>query len=418
VVTGFLGGIAIHIAASQMPIVLGVDIAEGELPARIFDILIAIPQANWISVAIGLSVLVVMLILERINPRVPSALLAIAAATALVQVIGPKTLGIATLGSVSPFPPGFALPPPSTLTTLIPLALLLTLVIIMQVSAVDRAFPGDGDTDVNKDFVGVAAGNFLSAAFGAFPINASPPRTAVAVEAGAMSQMGALVAAALVLALAFWGGGLLGSVPNAALAGILLFVAVRLFRLPTLIDIARRAPSEAALALLTFLAIVTLPIQSGIAVGVGLALLHGVWMIAHSPVLELKRLPGTTIWWPDTNGQTEDGVVVLAFQAPLLFANADGFKRQVLAHLGGATASRLVVLEASAIVEIDYSAARSLQEVIDICHQRGTRFVIARLVSVRASEAIDRFGIASRLGAKGMTHSVQEAIDNYQRSGR
>lgn len=417
VVTGFLGGIALHIAASQLPVVLGVTLSSSALPERLYELVHALPHAHPVPTLIGLGVLLAMAVCDRINPRIPGALCAVAAATLLVASLGAQRLGVATLGVVSPYPPAWQLPPPATIATLVPLALLLTLVIIMQIAAVDRAFPGEEEPDVNKDFLGVGAGNLLSAAFGAFPVNASPPRTAVAVEAGATSQLGALIAAALVMLLAFCGGGMLGAIPNAALAGVLLFVAVRLFRLRVLIDIARRARGEAVLALLTFLAVVCLPIQSGIAIGVGLALLHGVWMIAHSPMLTLARLPGTTVWWPDSRGETENGITVLAFQAPLLFANADSFKRQLLTRIEATPMPGLVVLDGSAIVEIDYSAAQTLREVIGLCQQKGIVFVIARLGSVRAMQAVERFGIAALLGPDGLSHSVQQAIDRYRTRG-
>lgn len=416
VVTGFLGGIAVHIAASQLPVALGVEVSSSALPERLYELLRALPGAQVLPTLIAFGVLSTMALCDRINPRIPGALIAVVVATVLVATLGAPRLGVATLGAVAASPPAWQLPSLASLTTLVPLALLLTLVIIMQVAAVDRAFPGEEEPEVNKDLLGVGAGNLLSAAMGAFPVNASPPRTAVVVEAGATSQAAALIAAALVMLLAFCGGGVLGAIPDAALAGVLLFVAARLFRLKVLVDIARRARGEALLAVLTFLAVVCLPIQSGIAMGVGLALLHGVWMIARSPMLTLARLPGTTVWWPGNRGETEPGVSVLSFQAPLLFANADSFKRQLLASIEAQPAPGLVVLEASAIVEIDYSAAQMLREVIGLCQQKGIVFVIARLGSVRAMQALERFGIAALLGPDGVSHSVQEAIDHHPRT--
>ena len=110
-------------------------------------------------------------------------------------------------------------------------------------------------------------------------------------------------------------------------------------------------------------------------------------------------------------------MTVLAFQAPLLFANADSFKRQLLASIEATPPPGLIVLEGSAIVEIDYSAAQTLREVIGLCQQKGIVFVIARLGSVRAMQALDRFGIAALLGPDGTSHSVQQAVDHYRTRG-
>jgi MFS superfamily sulfate permease-like transporter len=96
------------------------------------------------------------------------------------------------------------------LRQLTPLALLITLVIMMQTATVTYSFQNSPDRpDVDRDFLGVGAGNIVAAFLEAFPVDASPPRTAVVVEAGSRSQLGALVAAVIVLALGLWGGALL-----------------------------------------------------------------------------------------------------------------------------------------------------------------------------------------------------------------
>src|SRR6185437_8310231 len=134
---------------------------------------------------------------------------------------------------------------------LVPLALILTLVVMMQTATVSHSFrdPDGSEPDIDRDFVGLGAGNLAAGLFGAFPINASPPRTAVVAEAGGHSQMGALVPA-----LVLWGRGLLSHVPEAALAGVLLFVAQRIIRVGTIAKISRQAPVEALLVLCTAVA--------------------------------------------------------------------------------------------------------------------------------------------------------------------
>ena len=115
--------------------------------------------------------------------------------------------------------------------------------------------------DVDRDFIGVGAANLLAGVTGTFPVNASPPRTAIVVESGGVSQLGALVCAALAIALGASGAGLLRHVPHAALAGVLLFVAQRIFRWQTILDVWRRSPAEFVLSVgETLLAVLFLPI--------------------------------------------------------------------------------------------------------------------------------------------------------------
>jgi MFS superfamily sulfate permease-like transporter len=230
--------------------------------------------------------------------------------------------------------------------------------------------------------------------------------------AGGKSQVGGLAAAAGVLALAAFGAGLLANVPNAALAGVLFFVARRIFRVAEFAHLARRTPAEFALAGATMLLIVLLPIQTGVAIGVFLSLAHGVFTITRSRVIGFEPVADTTVWWPtpDAPPTPHDGVLVVGFQAPLSFLNAYEFRRGLRAALAARGGARLIVLEASSIVEIDFTASDILIEVIRAARRAGVLFAIARLESVRAQTALSRFGVIDALGSGRVFHSVHEAI--------
>jgi MFS superfamily sulfate permease-like transporter len=109
-------------------------------------------------------------------------------------------------------------------------------------------------------------------------------------------------------------------------------------------------------------------------------------------------------------GEKLTGVLVLAFQAPLSFLNAYHFQNDFRHALERADpAPRLVVLEASSIVEIDFTAASVLRNIIALCQAKGVEFAIARLESVRAQEALERFGVLAELGEGHLFRSVDEA---------
>jgi MFS superfamily sulfate permease-like transporter len=353
VITGFLAGIAVHIIISQLPSLFGLAKGAGDLGDQALAIAANLTRLNPFSTAIGLGVLATMVLAERINAHIPGALIGVALAAVVVLAFGLESRGVAVLGALPGGLPRLALPTFDHLRQLTPLALLITLVIMMQTATVTYSFQNSPDQpDVDRDFLGVGAGNLVAAFLGAFPVDASPPRTAVVVEAGSRSQLGALVAAVIVLALGLWGGALLYYVPEAALAGVLLFVALRIVRVGTIVKVARQAPVEGLLILLTAAAIIILPIETGVAIGIGLSLLHGVSMAIRTHPIELRKLQGTTVWWPPEiagQGERQEGVAVLGFQAPLLFANAQVFKRGMIETIDGYDQPvSLVVLEASA----------------------------------------------------------------------
>lgn len=415
VVTGFIAGIAIHIVISQLPGLLGIAGTEGGIIQRVSGIIRHLSDINVWSAAIGIGVLVIMLLTERISSRIPGALIGLVVATFLSIMLNLESRGVQVIGSLPGGLPGLAFPAYEDWAQLVPLSLIIALIIMMQTAAVSHSFHSEGQAqNIDRDFLGIGASNLLASLFGSFPVNASPPRTGVVVAAGGTSQWASITAAGLVLLLALWGGSMLAHVPQAALAGVLMFVAQRIFNYRTIVNIARQSPAEGGLVLLTVIAIVLLPIQTGAAIGIGLSLLHGVAVYSQTRPIILHRLPGTTIWWPYNSDKREilsEGVLVIAFQAPLMFANADAFRTDVR-HLIATSEPKpsLVVIEASSIVDIDYTAAQVLLEVIDYCRKLGIELAIARLESVRAQEAMKRFGILAELGSGHVFHSVDEAV--------
>jgi SulP family sulfate permease len=418
VMTGFLAGIAVHIVVSQLPGLLGLSPPGGNLMRQIAGIAAKLGETNLYSLALGLMALGVTVAAERISPRLPGALIALLLATGAVLLFGLEGRGVTVLGTIPGTLPHLALPmvAPDNLLHLVPLTLTIALVIMLQTAATTRSFvaaPGETPS-VDRDFIGVGAGSILAGLCGAFPVNSSPPRTAIVAETGGRSQIAGLVAAAIVLVLAAAGGSLLAHVPHAALAGVLLFIASRIFRVPRMATVYRRTRAEFALILLTMVAIIVLPIESGVVTGIVLSLMHGMWTTTRAHPIEFEKVPGTSIWWAPSvkhKGETHPDVAVVAFQAPLSFLNAYAFKQGVLDLIDRRTSpARLVILEASSIIAIDFTASEILAELIQHCRGVGASFAIARLESVRAEEALTRFGITDLLGEDRFFHSVDEAI--------
>lgn len=417
VTTGFLAGIAIHIVLSQAPALLGAAESQGSIFERTNFIIAHLSDTNLIAVTIGLGVFALMIVCETLNPRIPGALIGIAVATVACSTLRLDRVGVQELGHVAsglPHPTVPALDFQSAVH-IVPLAILIALVIMMQTAATTRSFSKKDDPpEIDSDFSGVGVGNVVASLFGAFPVNASPPRTAIIAEAGARSQLVNLFAAAVVLALIAFGSVLLTHVPKTALAGILFFIAQRIFRVRVFIEIFKKSPVEFLLALATLAAIVLLPIQTGVAIGIIFSLLHGIFTVTKARPIVFERVTGTTIWWPPSKtikSEKQDGVMVMGFQAPLSFLNAYDFRLGILDAVRRASSTiNLFVLEAGSIVDIDYTASNILADVIKECRSSGIDFAVARLESVRAQDAFLRFGITDLLGQSHLARSVEEAI--------
>jgi MFS superfamily sulfate permease-like transporter len=417
VTTGFFAGISLHILISQAPVLLGLPAEAGDVYHRLASFWRDAHLASPAAIGVGLGVFAVTLAAEKLSPRIPGALIAVAGATMITVALKLDRHGLPVLGRVSGAFPALSWPGlrGEAAMPLVGLAAVISLVVMVQTAAVTRSFAGEeGDPDVNRDYVGLGAGGVVAGLFGLFPVNASPPRTAAVAASGGRSQVAGLLAAAAVLLLALLGSGLLVHVPSAALAGVLLFVAQRIFRLDEFRMYLMRAPAEFALAALTTALIVLLPIQTGVVIGMFTSLAHGVFTITRARLIRFEQVQGTSVWWPAGDGAGEPPhaqVLVMGFQAPLSFLNAFEFRRAALAAMtrvdGGL---KLFVLEASNIVEIDLTAAELLREVIRKAHDLGVDFAISRLESVRAQDAMRRFGVIDELGPDHLFRSVADAI--------
>jgi MFS superfamily sulfate permease-like transporter len=418
VMVGFLAGISVHILVSQMPGVLGLPAPSGPMLDRIATLARHLGEANIYTVCIGFGVLAIVAGAEAISAKIPGALIGLVAATSAVIWAGLESKGVAVVGTVPA-----SLPTPSfpvigleQWARLLPLGFLIAIVVMVQTAATTRSFPSDPHkpADVDRDFLGAGAGSILAGLFGAFPVDASPPRTGIVSETGGRSQLSGLFAAAIVLALLAFGATLLQHVPNAALGGVLLFVALRIIRFGEISRIFRQSIGEFLLVVATAAAIIVQQIEQGVAIGIAFSLLHGIWSTTRARLVEFERVPDTTIWWPASTslpGERHPKTVVVGLQAPLSFLNAENFRADVLEVLKASSPKPgLLVLEASGILEIDFTAAQTLLELLRECRKDGVTVAMARLESIRAQRAFERFGVYDVLPKDHIFHSVDEAV--------
>ena len=418
VITGFLAGISIHIVVGQLPSFIGIDAIHGNLMERFADVVGRARHFRGYTLAIGIGVLVLSQAAERWNPRIPGALIGVVLAALAVRLFALDHHGVAVLGALPIGPPALTVTLPSwdDITQLLPGALIVALVCMIQTAVVVRTFPSepDGNEDVTRDFAGVGAGCILAAFFGAFAVNASPPRTAVVTEAGGRSQLSGLFAIAIVAAVVLVASGTFKYVPEAALSGVLIFIAIRLFRFDVMRQIYRKSEWEILIVAGSAALVVFLPIETGVTLSIVLSLLHSVYVIARPDISELARIPGTTIWWAlpkDHAREYEPGVLVIAPSAPIYFVNASYLRDRLMEAIAAKEERyRFVVIEAHGVIDIDFTGSDMLQKLVAELRARGVDLAIARMSSERARAAARRTGLIDALGENHMFRSVEEAV--------
>ena len=420
VTTGFLAGIAVHIVVGELPTLLGVPDEKGHLLVRLVHFVGQVPHANPFSLALGAGVLCVTLVAARIGPRVPGALVGLAGAGIATAVFHLDARGVSLLGPLAvtlPHATVPAWPDMEAFGRMVQLALVVAMVCVMQTAAVASTFPSEEGKveDVSRDFAAVGAGSVAAALIGSFPVNASPPRTAIVRESGGQSQVAALAAVALVIALAIAASGLTAYVPHAALAGILLYVAWRIFRVDEMREIQRRGGLEILLVAASAALVIALPIETGMLLAIVMSFVHSLYIVARPYCMELARVPGSTVWWPplpDAPFEREEGVLVFAPGAPLNFTNCERICAEIRSAMARQrqTTVGLLVIEANGMIDIDYTGSKVLRRAIAQWQGAGIVVAIARLAAGRAREQAERTGLVETIGPDRVFMSVEEAV--------
>jgi high affinity sulfate transporter 1 len=416
IITGFLAGVAVIIVVHQLPDLFGIHSVSGSTLYRIKTVVSHLGDTNGWTLGIGAAVFAVVVATQRFNRKLPGALVGLVGSTIVVAAAGLHAHGVAILGAIAHGAPRLGLFDLSwsTLGSVAPIAGVVALVVVSQSAATTRAFADAGhyEVDVGRDFVGVGAGNIAAGLLGAFPVNASPARTAATASAGGRTQAAGLVAAAALVVL-IPAAGLLKDVPLATLAAVLIFIATRIFHARDLISIARFDRFELGLAVITLLTVALLGVEQGIGVAVGLAILDRTRLSARPQLHVLGRIAGTTSWVPlSVNRQAAQlpGVLAVLFATPLWYANAVHFRAEVIASLGRAVGQpQLMVLDALGMSDLDYTGSRALAEILDELDHDHITFAIAR-AGEHACDGLRRSGLLARIGEDHLFASVDEAV--------
>lgn len=368
IVAGFLGGIGLIIIVHQLPSALGIASGGASIVSRLHVIVSELASVHVAAVVLSIGTLALMLVGEKLNARLPWALLAIGLATAASQLFALSTHGVAQLGSVSARLPTWHLRWLDlhewgvVMTT----SLTLIIVVLSQSAATARASAdelGVAD-DLSRDFVGVGVANVVAGLVGTFPVDASPARTTVVHLAGGRTRLVGLVAvigALLLSPLAHFAS----DIPLAALAGVLFFIAGRLVKVSQIRDVWRASRLEFGLLTISLLGVVVFGVELGLGIAVGLAVLNQTWRSSRPRLLELGRRTGTTSWEPLGDGDVErvKGLVVVLFDQEIFFANAGAFRRLLHQLLARHPRTKHLVLDAVAVSDVDYTASVMLAQV-------------------------------------------------------
>ena len=416
VLVGFLAGVGLQVCIAMLGDMLGLATVSHAPLQQLQELARQLAQADTAQAALSLAVLLCIGAGARFAPRAPAGLALVLGAIAASAAFGFEQRGMAVIGVLPGGLPHFGLPTLDwrEVLALLPVAASCVVMIIAQSAATSRSFAQrHGETvDANRDLVGLSAANAAAACSGAFVVNGSPTQTAMADLAGARSQLAQLVFAGVTLGVLLWLTGALQYLPRCVLAALVFTIAMRMIDLRGLRDIRRESRGEYRLALLTALTVVAVGVEIGILLAIVLSLLRHVQHSYRPHTGVLVRGPaGEWQIEPCRPGVvTEPGLLVYRFGADLFYANERRFTDELRALVDGASPPlRGVVVDASAVSDLDYSAAQSLRQLIAELQRRRIALAFGRVSPALRSD-MQRHGIAAALGAAHIHASLHQAL--------
>ena len=416
VLVGFLTGVGIQVGIAMLGDMLGVAIQSHRTLVQAWEALRGLPRLDIPTAALSALVAGSILVGHRLAPRLPVALFAVVGTIAASAAFDFAEHGIAIIGPVPGGLPSIAFPAVTVSETLalVPVAASCFVVIIAQSAATARVFAlrYRERVDEDADILGLSAANAAAALSGAFVVNGSPTQTAMADRAGARSQLAQLVFAGVVLLVLLALTGPLQYLPRCVLAAIVFTIAVGMIDAKGLRDIRRESWGEFILAVGTAAVVVTIGVEEGIVLAIVFSLFRHVRHSyrPHTVVLAFDAT-GQRIPMPATPGmQTEPGLIVYRFGADLFYANDHRFTDDVRALVAQApTPVRWFVVDAEAITDLDYSAARSIHELLDDLARQKVGMMFAGVSPYLRSD-MDRHGVTAALGETRVFTTLHEAI--------
>jgi SulP family sulfate permease len=412
VIEGFTAGIAVVIVLQQVPAMLGTPGTGDKAWRSAFDSARHFVQdpRPW-SLVVAVVVAAIILIGTRWRPAIPVSLAVVAVATAAVDLAG---IHIARLGTIPTSLPGpsVAFFDPHLVATLLPSA--LAVAALGALESLLSAAVADGLTvgqrhDPDRELFGQGIANLVTPLFGGVPATGAIARTAVNARAGATSRLAALTHALALAGIVLAAAPLVGKIPVAALAGVLLATCIQMVEVGSLLAIARSTRPDALILIVTLVVTVAADLVTAVAVGIGIAVVLALRSVSQSASIEQVPLD------PAEHDQAEhdllaEHIVAYRLDGPLFFAAAHRF----LLELTEVAYVRVVILRLSRVSSLDATGARVLGDAISRMERRGITVLLSG-IRPGHNEILATLGVADHLRTKNQIFSDTPAAIDFAR---
>lgn len=415
VLVGFKAGIGIVIVLDQIPKLIGTHIEKASFFHNLAATVASVPHASWLTAALAGITILILLSSEHFWPRAPAPLVAVALGVGALWLFGLDKLGVTTVGQVPTGLPSVSVPDWHLIEALWPAATGIALMSFTESIAAGRAFSRLGEPlpQPNRELLATGLANLGGAWFGAMPAGGGTSQTAVNRLAGARSQLAGLITAGLALATLLLLAPLIGLLPNATLAAIVIVYSVGLVDPKEFRAIARVRSTEFLWALVALIGVMVIGTLQGIVVAIIVSLLALAYQVSDPPVHALGRKPGSNIFRPRSAAHRDDeffvGVLIVRPEGRIFFANAERVRQKIEALVDEAW-PKVVILDLSRVFDLEYTALKVLTEAELRQRELG---VNVWLVGLNPSvwKMVKRSPLGEALGTARTAFNVEQALE-------
>ncbi|WP_326653976.1 SulP family inorganic anion transporter [Streptomyces sp. NBC_01750] len=419
---GYMNGLALTILIGQLPKLLGFKVEADNLIGECVGFVqkLADGAAVPAAAAVGGCGIVLILVLQRLVPKVPAVLAMVVLAIAAATVFD---LGEHGVGLVGELPEGF---PPFTIPDVrladLPLllggALGIALVSLADTISNASAFAARTGQEVrgNQEMAGVGAANLAAGLFQGFPVSTSGSRTAVAERAGARSQLTGVVGAALIVLMLVLAPGLFRNLPQPALAAVVITASLSLADVPGAVRLWRQRRTEFLLCFAAFVGVTLLGVLLGIAIAVALSVLNvfrRAWWPYNTVLGRVQDLEGYHDVRSYPQAEQLPGLAIYRFDAPLIFANARAFRDEILRLADADPRPSWIVVAAEPMTDVDTTAADVLTELDETLNADHVHLVFAELKDP-VRRKIERYGLTRTIDPRHFFPTVEAAVAAFR----
>ena len=387
VISGFTSAVALTIGINQFRNLFGVDFVQSDQIQYVLeDIWFNIIDFNFHTTVIGLISVGVIILLRKINKKIPNALLVVVVGILTIRYFGEEFSDVAIVKDIPSGLPSFSFPEIdiSQMKELLPIALTLVMVGYLETISIGKSLEAKQDEyklRPNQELIALGLSNIIGSWFKAYPSTSSFSRSAINQESGATTGMASLVSVVIVLLTLLFLTPLFYHLPKTVLAAIIIVAVFGLVNIKEAIFLWKANNLDFWLLVITFFSTLLFGIEYGIMIGVGLSLIILIFRTSRPYVAELGKVPESDFYRNRERFNEvilDDEVLVFRFDAQLFYANASYFIEtlELMVEEKGPRL-KLIVLDAESINRVDSTGVEMLKERIRFYHKKNILFYFA-----------------------------------------